>query len=71
MEPFTLAGIVALVLVGIFNKTGEVIVEESVEQIKKQLAEKSPDTLKGSSCFCVEARRIGIIFWKDSLQSLA
>jgi hypothetical protein len=46
MEPFTLAGIVALVLVGIFNKTGEVIVEESVEQIKKQLAQKSPDTLK-------------------------
>jgi hypothetical protein len=25
----------------------------------------------GSSRFCVEARRIGIIFWKDSLQSLA
>jgi hypothetical protein len=46
MEPFTLAGIVALVLVGIFNKTGEVIVEESVEQIKKQLVEKSPNTLE-------------------------
>ncbi|MDB9390489.1 hypothetical protein [Microcystis aeruginosa] len=29
-----------------FRPIAEVIVEESVEQIKKQLAEKSPDTLK-------------------------
>lgn len=46
MDPFTVAGIVALVLVGIFNKTGEVIVEGSIEQLKQRLSQKSPETLK-------------------------
>jgi len=46
MDPFTVAGIVALVLVGIFNKTGEVIAEGSIEQLKQRLSQKSPETLK-------------------------
>lgn len=46
MDPFTVAGIVALVLVGIFNKTGEVIVEGIIEQLKQRLSQKSPETLK-------------------------
>jgi nitrogenase subunit NifH len=46
MEPFTLAGIATLVLVGIFNKMGETVVEESVEQFKRRLSQKSPETVQ-------------------------
>ncbi|ACK71280.1 hypothetical protein PCC7424_2875 [Gloeothece citriformis PCC 7424] len=46
MELFTVAEIVALVLNGFFNKTGQIIAEESFKQLKERLSQKSPETLK-------------------------